>query len=726
MRCRPPNTRPHRPEAQPRPHALAVPHALALMLLGSFAPGAPAQISTGIPTPLSSLSASSLGQGGVTVARSASGVSLAVWSDDRTGDHDVYGALISATGVVMSPIGGFRIAGGPAEQGDPRVAACGDVFLVVWGNGVNDGTITDLFATRVNRLGFVLDQSPIVIANGPGVEHNSRQPASDGNDIVLVPFRDATPSVYAGISAMRISMATGTPMDPPGGIVIAPADPAEGIKKNPSATHGAGKFLVTWDDSRDGCVYPNESGCIDIYGAMVDPITGVVVTPPFSASRAFSCQEGSRAGFDGVNFLVAQQDERLTNCSTADIMALRVSSAGQPLDPVDPTGMVGGLSVALDPNGYPGTIQSGAVVLAGPRQHVISYADQASTASTGALRVRRLDADGSIEYTDSRAAFGSQIVLVPPSSGVTTRAEFVHLVDETYLAVYPAGNRAFARTFTFLTPLKRPEFAGIEWCRGVAIDAAGNNYVTEPWKNRIHIYDRNGVLVRKFGSFGVGTGQFQRPYGVAINAAGELFVLDTGNNRVQVFNSSGTFKLAFGRSGIGRGQFNFPLGFCIDSSSNVYVADTNNDRVQVFSPQGQLKFIIGSSGVGRGQFKAPRAVAIDRQGRIFVADRDNNRVQVFTSAGVFSSVLNLGLQLSAPRGIAFDSTDRIYIVDSGNNRIVVADPLAKGGQTRYVFGARGNSIGRFSFAAAIAIDANDSISICDGDNNRLQRFGPIP
>lgn len=626
----------------------------------------------------------------------------------------------------MTPPGGFRIAGGAGNQGDPRVAACGDIFLVVWGNGINDASISDLFATRVSKSGVVLDQLPIVIANASGVEHNPRQPASDGNDIFLIPFRDANLSVYGGIAAMRLSASTGTPLDPPGGIEVAMADPAQGIKKNPSAAYGAGKFLVTWDDSRDGCVYTNESGCIDIYGAMVDPVTGTVVTPPFSTSRAFSCQEASRAAFDGANFLVAQQDERITNCTTADVMALRVSAAGQPLDPVDPTGMIGGLSVALDPSGYPGMFQGAAVVVAGPRQRVISYADLAASAPNVALRIRRLDTTGEVEYTDSAQGFGAGIVVALPSPGVSTRAEFVHLSDETYLAAYPDGNRPFVRTLTFNTPVKRREIGPIDECRGVAIDTAGNYYVTEPWKNRIHVYDRNGALIRMFGSNGVGPGQFQRPHGVAVNVAGEVFVLDSFNNRIQVFNANGTFKLAFGRSGIGRGQFSFPLGFCIDSNSNVYVADTNNDRVQVFTPTGQFKFSIGTTGSLNGQFHAPRATAVDSAGRIFVADRDNNRVQVFTAAGAFSTVLSLNLQLRAPRGIALDSSNRIYIVDSDNNRIVVADPLSKGGNTRYTFGGPGSAIGKFSFASAIAIDANDAISICDGHNNRLQRFGPIP
>jgi len=312
-------------------------HMLVLLaVIGVPAPSAHAQLTLGPPILLGPPGLTSLGQGGITAARAANGRVLVVWSDNRTGDHDVYGALFSPNGALIGFPNGFKIAGSPGtNEGDPRVAACGNRFLVVWGNGIGDGDTTDLFATRVNTNGVVLDASPIIISNQPGVQHNQRQPSSDDVDTFIVPFRTASDSIYGGINTMRVQASTGATLDPPGGVVVAKGVDAQGLKKNASTSFGAGRFLITWDDERDRSAYPGEG--IDIFGAFIDPATGAMIGQPFATTRAYSCQEGSRSAFDGVNFLVAHTDERLTNCVTADVYAERVTPAGVVLDQVDRT-----------------------------------------------------------------------------------------------------------------------------------------------------------------------------------------------------------------------------------------------------------------------------------------------------------------------------------------------------------------------------------------------------
>lgn len=146
-----------------------------------------AQATLGPAVPLSNAVVTSLGQGGVTIARAANGVSLAVWSDDRTGDHDVYGALLDPSGVLLTPLGGFTIVGSAGtHEGDPRIAACGNTFLVVWVDGrssdIPASSTTDIFATRVDTAGVVLDPTPIAISEQEGTQHNVRGVASDGVD----------------------------------------------------------------------------------------------------------------------------------------------------------------------------------------------------------------------------------------------------------------------------------------------------------------------------------------------------------------------------------------------------------------------------------------------------------------------------------------------------------------------------------------------------------------
>lgn len=395
--------------------------------------------------PLSTVPFSTIGVSSVRLARASDGVTLAVWSDDRTGDHEVYGSLISPGGVRLTPDGGFLIAGGSGHQGNPVIGACGTTFLVVWGNGPHEGTTTDLFATRVQSSGTVLDATPIVIANGPGTQHNQRNVASDDVDTFLVPFRIATDSIYGGINTMRVSASSGVPLDPAGGRVLALGVDGDGLKKNPYVTFGAtplgGRFFVVWDDGREGCQYPGESGCIDIFGAFIDPSSGVPLAPSFPTTRAFSCQEGAAALFDGTNFVVLHSDERYTNCGTADLIAERVTPAGLVLDQVDPSGMVGGIWIAEDPSGYPNSIQNGPAISQDGCAIAVTHHDNASAPGTLSFRFKRLDGSGALLDGATSPAQGALVVSGTPVPGANNRGSQVTLADGLYLFGYALNGR---------------------------------------------------------------------------------------------------------------------------------------------------------------------------------------------------------------------------------------------------------------------------------------------
>jgi DNA-binding beta-propeller fold protein YncE len=68
-----------------------------------------------------------------------------------------------------------------------------------------------------------------------------------------------------------------------------------------------------------------------------------------------------------------------------------------------------------------------------------------------------------------------------------------------------------------------------------------------------------------------------------VDASGSVYVADTGNHRIQKFDSSGTFVIKWGTYGSGNGQFNKPVGIAVDASGYVYVADNDNYRIQKFA-----------------------------------------------------------------------------------------------------------------------------------------------
>jgi DNA-binding beta-propeller fold protein YncE len=91
-------------------------------------------------------------------------------------------------------------------------------------------------------------------------------------------------------------------------------------------------------------------------------------------------------------------------------------------------------------------------------------------------------------------------------------------------------------------------------------------------------------LYHSRGQFGIEDAEFSSPEGIAVDQAGNVYVTDTGNNRIQVFSSNGTFVSEFGEYGLSEQELRYPSGIAVDlSSSNVYVADTGNNRFSAFA-----------------------------------------------------------------------------------------------------------------------------------------------
>ena len=167
----------------------------------------------------------------------------------------------------------------------------------------------------------------------------------------------------------------------------------------------------------------------------------------------------------------------------------------------------------------------------------------------------------------------------------------------------------------------------------------GNVYVTTLYG--VSVFNSDGLLLKEWGSFGDGDGQFDGANDIAVDESGNVYVVDIGNLRVQKFNSNGDFLTEWGSFGDGDGEFIAPWTVAVDGSGRVYVDDGrnlitrasqmrgHNIRIQIFNSSGEFLTKWGSSGDGDGQFEAPAGIAVDASGNIYVADTENHRVQKF-------------------------------------------------------------------------------------------------
>jgi hypothetical protein len=208
---------------------------------------------------------------------------------------------------------------------------------------------------------------------------------------------------------------------------------------------------------------------------------------------------------------------------------------------------------------------------------------------------------------------------------------------------------------------------------GVAVDnpwsAITNDvYVADTGNHRIQRFTSNGVLVAKWGSFGSGSGQFNRPVAVALDEVGNIYVVDNLNHRIQKFSNSGGFIATWGSFGGGNRQFAFPNGITIDTAGDVHISDTFNHRMQKLSNTGAFLGKWGTGGDGDGEFAAPWGVAADAAGNIYVADSGNGRIQKFSEEGLFRGTWGAG-EFDVPRGVGVAPRGNIYVSDIGDQAV---------------------------------------------------------
>ena len=142
--------------------------------------------------------------------------------------------------------------------------------------------------------------------------------------------------------------------------------------------------------------------------------------------------------------------------------------------------------------------------------------------------------------------------------------------------------------------------------KGVAVDAAGDVYIADTGNGRILKVTPVGSITKTTTVAGTGvngysgdggpatSAQLNNPYGVAVDAAGNVYITDTNNQRVRMVSAATgiiTTVAGTGRSGYaGDGgpstsaQLSFPRGIWVDASGNIYVSDAQNNVIRLLTP----------------------------------------------------------------------------------------------------------------------------------------------
>jgi len=293
----------------------------------------------------------------------------------------------------------------------------------------------------------------------------------------------------------------------------------------------------------------------------------------------------------------------------------------------------------------------------------------------------------------------------------------------------------------------------------VAIDGAGTVYVADRDNHTIRRITAAGVVTtlagtpRVFGSAD-GTGaaaRFRIPTGVAVDGAGNVYVTDTGNHTLRKVTTAGVVTTLAGTAGMagsadGTGaaaRFSSPQSVAVDSAGIVYVADTGNHTLRKVTAAGVVTTLAGTPGMpgsadGTGaaaRFSSPQGVAVDGAGTVYVADTNNDTLRKVTAAGAVTTLAGApgmpgsidgtgtGAQFQFPKGAAVDGAGNAYVADTGNNtlrKVTAAGVVTTlAGAVRVsgsADGTRGSA--RFDILQGLAVDGAGTVYAADHDTIR--------
>ena len=275
--------------------------------------------------------------------------------------------------------------------------------------------------------------------------------------------------------------------------------------------------------------------------------------------------------------------------------------------------------------------------------------------------------------------------------------------------------------------------ASIGYPGNVALDAAGNTYISDSYSSRILKVDTTGnvTVVAGNGTRGYSgdggpatSAALNGPESVVVDATGNIFIADTENSVIrEVTASNGNITTVAGNGNPGysgdggpatSAQLYDPYGVFVDGSGNIFIADTDNCLIRKVSG-GNISTVAGNPALqtpcgyaGDGglatsaQLDLPEAVFLDGSGNIFIADTYNNLIRVVNTgtasvtvagiviaAGDIQTVAGayyqseggtacqsagdggpaISADLCVPSGVFVDGTEDIFIADTNNSAI---------------------------------------------------------
>jgi uncharacterized protein (TIGR03437 family) len=222
---------------------------------------------------------------------------------------------------------------------------------------------------------------------------------------------------------------------------------------------------------------------------------------------------------------------------------------------------------------------------------------------------------------------------------------------------------------------------------GVAFDGLGNLYVADAGENRVRKIAPDGIIQTLAGSGQAGfsgdggpaiSARLNHPYGIALDLAGNLYISDLGNARVRMIDTAGNITtVAGGGSTAVSGstlaatdaQLSAPRNVAIDIPGNLYISDFNAQQVYRVTPAGVISVFAGTGTAGyagdggdatMAQIAYPAGLTTDPLGNLYIADSGNNCVRRVW----YGAISTVAVNVPSPTGVAVDALGHLYAASS--------------------------------------------------------------
>ncbi len=302
-----------------------------------------------------------------------------------------------------------------------------------------------------------------------------------------------------------------------------------------------------------------------------------------------------------------------------------------------------------------------------------------------------------------------------------------------------------------------PTGTSLDYPHGIAVDAAGDLYVSDQGNHVIRKITATGVIttIAGLGDAGhfadgpVETATFRYPEGLALDVSSNAIYVTCERRIRKISGGTVTTLAGDGTDGLvdgagGDAKFKSPVGMAIDLAGNIYLCDQGNHRIRKVTPGGVVTTFAGSTagltnGTGTAaQFEYPMGVALDANGNLYVADGENHCIRKITPAGVvtifagsdsrvWGSDDGTGTQAKFmnPHGLVADGAGNLYVADRGNRRIRKITPAGVvstiAGSTSGLADGAG-ATAQFGLPTFLAIDNNGNLYVSDSGNNRIRKM----